>query len=86
MNEKEISSDRELLNQKNEAVKLRELFTDKEASAYLRVSQVTLWRLRKDRKINFRRVASKIVYLREDIDAYLDKNKRSAFAVEGGGR
>lgn len=56
------------------------IYTDKEASEYLRISQVTLWRERKAGKITFRRVASKIVYLREDLDSYLDKNKREAFA------
>jgi len=56
----------------------RELFTDKEASKFLRISQTTLWRERRNGKITFRRVASKIVYLREDLEAYLDKNKRNA--------
>jgi hypothetical protein len=57
------------------------IFTDKEASEYLRISQVTLWRERKAGKITFRRVASKIIYLREDLENYLEQNKRGAFAV-----
>lgn len=56
----------------------KEIYTDKEASQFLRLSQVSLWRLRKEGKITFRRVASKIVYLREDLDAYLERNKRQA--------
>jgi predicted site-specific integrase-resolvase len=57
------------------------IFTDKEASKFLRISQVTLWRERKKGKISFRRVASKIVYLKEDLEAYLNQNKREAFSV-----
>lgn len=81
MSEKQISADRILLNKKNEIIKQREIFTDKEASEYLRTSQVTLWRERKAGKITFRRVASKIVYLQEDLDEYLNRNKREAFGV-----
>ena len=58
------------------------IYTDKEASEYLRISQVTLWRERKAGKITFRRVASKVVYLQEDLDTYLDRNKRAAFAIK----
>lgn len=60
----------------------QEIYTDKEASQYLRVSQITLWRERKKGKISFRRVASKIVYLREDLENYLNQNKREAFGVQ----
>lgn len=59
-----------------------EIFTDKEAAKYLRVSQVTLWRERKKGRIDFRRVASKIVYLQEDLENYLNRNKREAFGVQ----
>lgn len=82
MSEKQLSNDRKLLNEKNQVFAERELFTDKEASEYLRVSQVTLWRERKKGKIDFRRVASKIVYLQEDLDNYLNRNKREAFGVQ----
>ncbi len=58
------------------------IYTDKEASEYLRISQVTLWRERKKGKIDFRRVASKIVYLQEDLENYLNRNKREAFGVQ----
>lgn len=60
----------------------QEIYTDKEASEFLRISQVTLWRERKRGKICFRRVASKIVYLKEDLEAYLNQNKREAFGVQ----
>lgn len=61
----------------------KQIYTDKEASDYLRISQVTLWRERKKGKISFRRVASKIVYLQEDLENYLNSNKREAFGVQG---
>ncbi len=61
----------------------KEIYTDKEASDYLRISQITLWRERKKGKISFRRVSSKIVYLKEDIEKYLEQNKRGGFAVTG---
>ena len=60
----------------------RQIYTDKEASEYLRISQVTLWRERKAGKITFRRVASKIIYLQEDLENYLNRNKREAFGVQ----
>lgn len=60
----------------------KQIYTDKEASLYLRVSQITLWRERKKGKISFRRVASKIVYLQEDLENYLNQNKREAFGVK----
>jgi len=60
----------------------KQIYTDKEASSYLRISQVTLWRERKKGKISFCRVASKLVYLQEDLENYLNRNKREAFAVK----
>lgn len=58
-----------------------ELYTDREASQFLRISQVTLWRERRKGRITFRRVASKIVYLRKDLEAYLQQNTRPAIAA-----
>jgi predicted site-specific integrase-resolvase len=71
--------DRDLLEQKNKNNRDKEIYTDKEAADYLRISQVTLWRERKAGRISFRRVASKIIYLTEDLEAYLERNKRDAF-------
>jgi len=51
---------------------------------YLRISEITLWRVRKKGKICFRRVSSKIVYLREDLEKYLEDSKRGGFAVKEG--
>ncbi len=58
----------------------KQIYTDREASDFLRISQVTLWRERKKGKISFHRAASKIIYTRADLDAYLDSTKRTAFA------
>ncbi len=75
-------TDQKLLNQKDEISKEREIFTTSEAAEFLRTSPITLWRERKKGKIAFRRVASKIVYLKEDLDNYLNQNKREAFGVQ----
>lgn len=58
----------------------KQIYTTNEAAEYLRISSITLWRERKKGKISFRRVASKIVYLQEDLEKYLEQNKREAFA------
>ena len=62
--------------------KEQQIFTDKEASDFLRISQTTLWRERKGGKITFRRVASKIVYLREDLEEYLNRSKHDAVGAK----
>ncbi|MCA1622728.1 MAG: helix-turn-helix domain-containing protein [Acidobacteria bacterium] len=80
MTEKQISHDRQQLINKNQEIERRQNFTDKEAAAYLRISQVTLWRERKKGKISFRRAASKIIYTQADLDNYLQSTKRDAFA------
>jgi hypothetical protein len=81
MDKKQISNDQKLFDEKNRVTTEREIYTDKEASAYLRISQVTLWRERTKGNISFRRVSSKIVYLREDLENYLNRNKREAFGA-----
>jgi hypothetical protein len=78
-NEKQISVDRQILINKNQEFERRQIFTDKEASLYLRISQITLWRLRKTGKISFHRAASKIIYTQADLDSYLESTKRNAF-------
>ncbi len=80
MNEKQTSPDHELLNTKNEATERQRNFTDREAAAYLRIGQTTLWRLRKNGKIAFSRAASKIIYTQADLENYLKSTKREAFA------
>lgn len=70
-----------VFEQKEKIMSEKQIYTDKEASEFLRISQVTLWRERKAGKITFRRVASKIVYLKEDLENYLEQNKRGAFVV-----
>lgn len=61
---------------------IKEIYTTNEAAKFLRISTITLWRERKKGKISFRRVASKIVYLQEDLENYLNQNKREAFGVQ----
>jgi hypothetical protein len=79
--DKQTSNDGQTLINKYEEFGRRQIFTDKEASAYLRISQITLWRLRKAGKICFHRAASKLIYTRGDLDSYLDSTKQKAFGV-----
>ncbi len=81
MSEKQISADRQLLINKNQNIERQRIFTDKEASNYLRISQVTLWRERKKGKISFHRAASKIIYTQADLENYLESTKRNAFGI-----
>jgi hypothetical protein len=81
-NEKQISSDSQIHINKNQEFERRQIFTDKEASDYLRISQVTLWRLRRDGMISFHRAASKIIYTGGDLDKYLESTKRSTFGLK----
>lgn len=73
-------TDRQINDRKIE--KERELFTTDEAAIFLRTSPVTLWRERKAGRISFHRIASKIVYTRQDLENYLKRNKREAFSVK----
>jgi len=57
-----------------------ELFTEKEAAKYLRISITTLWRERTKGNIAFRRASSKLIYTRDDLEKYLERNKREAFS------
>jgi predicted site-specific integrase-resolvase len=56
------------------------LYTDKEAAAFLRISQVTLWRERKKGAISFSLIGSKIIYERGDLENYLRRTKQNAVA------
>lgn len=80
-NEKQISADRQVLIKKNQEFERRRIFTEKEASLYLRLSLVTLWRLRKAGKINFHRFGSKIIYASDDVESYLQSTRRTAFGI-----
>lgn len=56
-------------------------FTSTEVARYLNISPVTLWRLRKAGKITFRRVASRVIFVQNDIDAFLEECRRGGNAV-----
>ncbi len=75
-----ISNDRELLNQKNSRIQ-QKYFTEKEASAYIRLAPITLWRARKAGLISFRRFGGKLVYSLDDLTEFSERNKQVAFAV-----
>ncbi|MBA3770712.1 MAG: helix-turn-helix domain-containing protein [Blastocatellia bacterium] len=51
-----------------------ELFTNEEVAKMLRLSPVSLWRRRRERKIGYSRDNGKILYSREDIELYCARN------------
>lgn len=66
---------------KREQTNKPEIYSNREAAAFLRISTVTLYRERKKRKIDFRRVgAGKVVFTRQDLEDYLERQKRAAYA------
>jgi excisionase family DNA binding protein len=56
----------------------QELLTDKEAAQFLRLSPLTLWRLRKKGELPFVRLATKLLYRRADLIAFIERNQRNA--------
>jgi len=56
---------------------LPKLFTNREASAYLRMSEVTLWRERSAGRLGFRRCANKILYTLDHLNSYLETVKNA---------
>jgi excisionase family DNA binding protein len=61
----------------------KEIFSNQEAADFLKVSTVTLYRERKKGKIDFRRIGlGKIVFTRHDLESYLERQKRVAYAVK----
>lgn len=55
-----------------------DLLTDKEAAQFLRLSPLTLWRLRKRGELPFVRLATKLLYRRTDLIAFIERNQRNA--------
>jgi hypothetical protein len=72
MNEKQLSTNQILLER-------QQIYTDREAAQFLRIGQTTLWRLRRNGKISFRRASNKIIYTQSDLENYLSSTKREAF-------
>lgn len=81
MHKKSISiGDQAMIHSQPDIVK-QELFTEQEASAYLRISKVSLWRERKAGRIAFHRISGRIVYSSQQLNEFLERNKREAFAA-----
>lgn len=59
-----------------------ELLTDKEAASFLRLSPLTLWRLRKRGELPFVRLATKLLYRRSDLIAFIDGRTRNLEATK----
>lgn len=54
--------------------------TNKEAAAYIRTSEITLWRIRKEGELPYYRLQKKILFKKDDLDAYLTGRRRLAAA------
>ncbi len=54
-----------------------EFLTNREAAKFLRTSELTLWRLRKNGELPFYRIASKLLYRVSDLERYMQSNKRN---------
>lgn len=50
--------------------------TNHEAAQLTRLSEVTLWRLRRTGELPFHRVASKVLFRRSDLEQFLAKGRR----------
>lgn len=59
-----------------------EYLTDSEAARFLKVSQVTLWRLRRGGKLPFYRIASKILYRTSELETFLQNSKRNGEVID----
>ena len=55
-----------------------DLLTDKEAAQFLRLSTLTLWRLRKRGELPFVRIATKLLYKKSDLIALIERNQQNA--------
>jgi len=58
-----------------------DLYTQKEAAQYLRVSEMTLLRARKAGKITFMRIQGKVFYTTKMLESYLEANTFTAAAA-----
>jgi hypothetical protein len=75
ISKKQNSSDRELLNHKNENIRQKN-YSNQAAADFLNTSTVSLWRARKKNLITFRRIMGKILYTEADLLDYLERSKR----------
>jgi excisionase family DNA binding protein len=57
------------------------LFTSAEAAQYLKVSQRTLSRYRRDGLIDYTQVKRKISFTQADLDRYIARFKRPAYCI-----
>lgn len=58
-----------------------DLLTTEELAELLRVSELTIWRMRKRGEIPFNRVSGKIRFRRLDVERYLSSNLQNAEAA-----
>jgi len=59
-------------------IELSGVYSEDEAIRILRIGKVSLWKLRKARQIDFRRVCGKILYTGRDLSDFLERSKQAA--------
>ena len=57
-----------------------DVFTDEEAASALHISRIKLWDERKKGRISFRRAGRRLLYTRQDLVEYLERQKIAADA------
>lgn len=65
-------------------MKPKEMMTVKELSNYICVSETTIRKLIRESKIPFIRILSKILFKKEDIDEWINKNNNQSSGKETG--
>ena len=63
-------------------MKQKEMMTVKELSSYIYVSETTIRKLIRESKIPFIRILSKILFKKEDIDDWINKNNNQSSGKE----
>lgn len=51
------------------------LLSSRETATILRISELTLWRLRKNGEIGFRRIGGRPMFTKSDIQEFIDRSK-----------
>jgi excisionase family DNA binding protein len=60
-----------------------DILTSKEVCELLKISPVTLWRERRAGRITYRKVSSKVIFLRDDVLEYLERVMQPARIPSG---
>jgi excisionase family DNA binding protein len=59
----------------------QQIYSTKEVAEFLRISRQTLYRIRLDGVLSFRRVGGRVVFTQQDLDEFLDRQKTQACRI-----